>query len=58
MMKLKRDIERERQNLHELVIRYGLCDPRVLEQSVILDVYINEYNRVKKRERERNEASA
>ncbi|SCY59035.1 Spo0E like sporulation regulatory protein [Paenibacillus polysaccharolyticus] len=42
---LKDQIEQGRQELSRLVDQYGIPNVRVLEQSMVLDELINEYNR-------------
>ncbi|WP_435923595.1 aspartyl-phosphate phosphatase Spo0E family protein [Paenibacillus sp. DYY-L-2] len=40
-------IEKERKKLNQLAERYGLKHKAVLNQSMLLDTLINNYNRVK-----------
>ncbi|MBB6024948.1 hypothetical protein HNR77_006094 [Paenibacillus sp. JGP012] len=42
---LKDQIEQGRQELSRLVDQYGIPNVKVLEQSMVLDELINEYNR-------------
>ncbi|MBT2289107.1 aspartyl-phosphate phosphatase Spo0E family protein [Paenibacillus albidus] len=42
---LYQGLEQARQELNELEQRYGLSHPSVLRQSMLLDEYINQYNR-------------
>lgn len=44
---MKMKIEKERKKLNQLAERYGLKHKAVLNQSMLLDTLINNYNRVK-----------
>lgn len=43
MMMLKDSIEKKREEMHELVEKYGFLDDRVLEKSMQLDKLLNQY---------------
>ncbi|WP_440115577.1 aspartyl-phosphate phosphatase Spo0E family protein [Paenibacillus sp. QZ-Y1] len=49
---LKDQIEQGRQELSRLVGNHGMHDDKVLQQSMILDELINEYNRCRSEHRE------
>ncbi|WP_106768748.1 aspartyl-phosphate phosphatase Spo0E family protein [Paenibacillus faecalis] len=48
---MRQQIEKSRQLLNQMGRRYGLRHPKVLKQSMHLDELINQYNRVKYREK-------
>lgn len=43
---LHQQLESARQRLHDLYKQYGFGHPCVLEQSMLLDELINQYNRM------------
>ncbi|WP_223822170.1 aspartyl-phosphate phosphatase Spo0E family protein [Paenibacillus peoriae] len=51
LMDLKSRIEMERQLLNELVENYGINDPRTLMKSQELDIVLNQYNELIKKEK-------
>ncbi|MEK4114580.1 aspartyl-phosphate phosphatase Spo0E family protein [Paenibacillus sp. FSL M7-1414] len=51
LMDLKNRIEVERQLLNELAENYGINDPRTLMKSQELDIVLNEYNELIKKEK-------
>ncbi|WP_063568276.1 aspartyl-phosphate phosphatase Spo0E family protein [Paenibacillus sp. O199] len=51
LMDLKNRIEMERQLLNELAENYGINDPRTLMKSKELDIVLNEYNELIKKEK-------
>ncbi|QNR70568.1 aspartyl-phosphate phosphatase Spo0E family protein (plasmid) [Paenibacillus peoriae] len=48
---MKSRIEMERQLLNELVENYGINDPRTLMKSQELDIVLNQYNELIKKEK-------
>ncbi|MEC0126026.1 aspartyl-phosphate phosphatase Spo0E family protein [Paenibacillus pabuli] len=44
---IKDQIEQNRQDLQRLVLKHGMHDNKVLQQSMVLDELINKYNRIK-----------
>lgn len=44
---IRDQIEQNRQELRRLVENHGMCEDRVLQQSMLLDELINKYNQFK-----------